>query len=67
MAAHASQASADSGVRTLAAFLRLPPLLFDRVFAHEWFVEQGREPTARPLDDIFESLHAGRNGAVGPA
>jgi len=56
MAAHVSQATADSGVRTLAAFLRLPPSLFQRVFGHEWFVEQGRHPGPHPLDDIFASL-----------
>ena len=56
MAAHSSQAAADEGVRTLAAFLRLPPLLFKVVFAHEWFVERGRAPGARPLGDIFASL-----------
>jgi LmbE family N-acetylglucosaminyl deacetylase len=56
MAAHASQASADAGVRTLAAFLRLPPLLFKRVFGHEWFAEVGRTPGPEPLDDIFASV-----------
>jgi LmbE family N-acetylglucosaminyl deacetylase len=56
MAAHASQATADAGVRTLAVFLRLPPFVFTRVFAHEWFVERGRSPSAKPLDDIFASL-----------
>lgn len=56
MAAHASQATTDAGVRTMAVFLRLPGSLFRRVFAHEWFVEPGRPPGARPLDDIFASL-----------
>ena len=60
MAAHSSQAGGDGGVRTLAAFLRLPPWLFQRVFAHEWFVEQGRRPGPRPLDDIFASLRPTR-------
>lgn len=64
MAAHVSQGTADSGVRTLAVFLRLPPWLFGRVFGHEWFVEQGRVPAAHPLDDIFASLtsRTGRSG-----
>ena len=45
MAAHASQASADEGDRTLAAFLRIPTLLYRRVFGREWYVER-RTPTA---------------------
>lgn len=56
MAAHASQATADEGVRTLAVFLRLPSAVFGRVFGHEWFVEQGRSAAGPPLDDIFASL-----------
>jgi LmbE family N-acetylglucosaminyl deacetylase len=56
MQAHASQASADSGARTLAFCIRLPGPLFRRVFGYEWFVEVGRAP-ARPLaDDVFASL-----------
>ena len=39
MAAHASQATADSGDRTLAAFLRLPMPIFRAVFGTEWYVE----------------------------
>jgi len=56
MAAHTSQATGDSGVRTLAVFLRLPFFVFRRVFGHEWFVEVGRRPSGRMLDDIFASL-----------
>jgi LmbE family N-acetylglucosaminyl deacetylase len=56
MAAHASQATADSGDRTIAAFLRLPGFVFRQVFGHEWFVEIGRRPSARKLDDVFSSL-----------
>ncbi|HET9077640.1 MAG TPA: PIG-L family deacetylase [Acidimicrobiales bacterium] len=59
MAAHASQATADEGVRTLAVFLRLPGPLFRLVFGHEWFVERGRSRPPRPVDDIFESLEKG--------
>jgi LmbE family N-acetylglucosaminyl deacetylase len=65
MAAHGSQATTDAGVRTLAVFLRLPPFVFNRVFAHEWFVERGRPPTAVPLDDIFASLRTAAE-AYGP-
>jgi LmbE family N-acetylglucosaminyl deacetylase len=67
MAAHASQATADAGVRTLAVFLRLPPFVFTRVFAHEWFVERGRSPSAKPLDDIFASLRTRSGAEVPPA
>jgi LmbE family N-acetylglucosaminyl deacetylase len=45
MAAHASQASADDGDRTLAAFLRIPKPLYRQVFGREWYVER---PTPRP-------------------
>ena len=37
MAAHASQATSDEGDRTLAAFLRMPRLLFKRVFGTEYY------------------------------
>lgn len=56
MAAHASQASADQGVRTLALLLRLPGPLYRRVLGHEWFVEHGRKPAKPLLDDIFATL-----------
>lgn len=56
MAAHASQASADEGVRTLAMLLRLPGPIYRRALGHEWFVEHGREPGRPPLDDIFATL-----------
>jgi LmbE family N-acetylglucosaminyl deacetylase len=58
MAAHASQASADAGVRTLAVLLRLPGPIFRRVLGREWFVEHGRTPAHPLLDDIFASLDA---------
>ncbi|CAB4846154.1 MAG: PIG-L family deacetylase [Actinobacteria bacterium] len=44
MAAHASQATADDGDRTLAAFLRIPTPLFRRVFGTEYYVQ--RPPTS---------------------
>jgi LmbE family N-acetylglucosaminyl deacetylase len=37
MAAHASQATADDGDRTLAAFLRMPRPLYLRVFGTEYY------------------------------
>jgi LmbE family N-acetylglucosaminyl deacetylase len=65
MAAHASQATADTGDRTLAAFLRLPQPLYRLVLGREWFVQRG--PTPRPaadggsrrmLDDVLAGLPA---------
>jgi LmbE family N-acetylglucosaminyl deacetylase len=55
MSAHVSQQGADTSVRMLTRFLRLPTPVFDRVFRREWFVEQGRRPGPL-LDDIFASL-----------
>jgi LmbE family N-acetylglucosaminyl deacetylase len=40
MAAHASQATADSGDRTLAAFLRIPKPLYREVFGTEYFIRR---------------------------
>jgi len=56
LAAHASQATADSGTRTLAVLLRLPRPLFRAVMGTEWFVEVGREPAGSLLDDVFASV-----------
>ncbi|MGW6194533.1 PIG-L deacetylase family protein [Kribbella sp. NPDC055110] len=53
--AHASQASADEGARTLALLLKLPRWLFRLLLGHEWYVEHGRTPGA-PLDDVFATL-----------
>jgi LmbE family N-acetylglucosaminyl deacetylase len=53
--AHASQASADEGARTLALLLKLPRWLFRLVLGHEWYVEHGRTPGPL-LDDVFASL-----------
>ena len=57
MAAHASQATADRGDRTLAALLRLPQPLYRRVLGHEWFIERGRTP-GHLLDDVFASVRS---------
>lgn len=56
MAAHASQAGADSGVRTLQVLLRLPRPVFARVLGHEWFRQPGRAPGGPLLDDVFAGL-----------
>ncbi|HEY6796727.1 MAG TPA: PIG-L family deacetylase [Kineosporiaceae bacterium] len=55
MAAHASQATADSGDRTLAALLRLPKPLYRLVLGREWFVQSRPEPEpGAPLcTDVF--------------
>lgn len=55
--AHASQATADSGQRTLGLLLKLPPWLFRRFLGREWYVEHGRTP-GQPLDDLFATLRA---------
>ena len=56
MAAHASQASADRGTRTLQVLLRLPRPVFDRVVGREWFRQPGRVPAHPLLDDVFAGL-----------
>jgi LmbE family N-acetylglucosaminyl deacetylase len=56
MHAHASQATADTGDRTLAWFLRLPGPVFRRAFGREWFVEPGRTAAQPLLDDVLASV-----------
>lgn len=58
MAAHASQASADEGTRTLAVLLRLPRPLFRRALGREWYVEPGRRPGGALLDDVFATVRS---------
>jgi LmbE family N-acetylglucosaminyl deacetylase len=66
MAAHASQATADTGDRTLAALLRLPRPLYRRVLGREWFIERGRPAGGPLLDDVLVSLRQGRARRVPP-
>lgn len=54
MQAHGSQATTDTGTRTLRLLLRLPPWLFARVAGKEWFVERGRAPGR--CDDVFATV-----------
>lgn len=61
IAAHVSQSTSPSGVRTLGLILKLPRPLFQRAFRHEWFVERGRVPSAPPSRDIFETLRRKRH------
>jgi LmbE family N-acetylglucosaminyl deacetylase len=63
MRAHASQATADAGPRTLALLGRLPGPLYRRVLGYEWFAETARLPPGPPLDDIFATLRAGAPAA----
>ena len=57
MAAHHSQSTADGGdVRGLRWMLRLPAPLYRLVFGREWYVERGRRPSGRPLDDVLDTL-----------
>jgi LmbE family N-acetylglucosaminyl deacetylase len=61
MAAHASQAAGGEGDRTLAAFVRMPRLLYRQVFGHEWFVQTGLTPdqaAQTPYADVFATLTA---------
>jgi hypothetical protein len=56
MRSHASQATADDGIRLLAGLLRLPKPLFRLALGHEWFVEHDRERRRRPLDDVLATI-----------
>ena len=56
MAAHASQASTDSGTRTLQVLLRLPGPVFDRVVGREWYRRPGAGPVRPLLGDVFAGL-----------
>ena len=54
--AHASQAGADTGVRTISVLLGLPGPLRRRVLGTEWFREVGRGASDPLHDDIFVTL-----------
>jgi LmbE family N-acetylglucosaminyl deacetylase len=56
MTAHASQATADVGARTLQVLLRLPAPVFARVVGHEWYRRPGLAPARPLLDDVFAGL-----------
>ena len=55
LAAHASQAAADGGTRTLELLLRLPRPVFARVLRHEWFVDR-TAPAPGRCDDVFAAV-----------
>ncbi|WP_088317082.1 PIG-L family deacetylase [Kineosporia sp. R_H_3] len=52
--AHASQAVADGGTRTLRLLLGLPGWLFDRVLRYEWYVDPAGAPGR--VDDVFAAV-----------
>ena len=54
MRAHASQAAADSGPRTLGVFTRIPSPVFGRVFGREWY----RQADAPVADHRYPSIFA---------
>jgi LmbE family N-acetylglucosaminyl deacetylase len=59
MRAHASQATADSGPRTLGVFTRVPPPLFGLIFGREWYRQAGlapRAPAGRRFTGVFDTL-----------
>lgn len=57
MRAHASQATADSGPRTLGLFTRIPPPLFGWVFGREWYRQTGRPSSGGSrFTGVFDTL-----------
>lgn len=56
LAAHASQTTGGTDLRTIALLSRLPLPVARRVLGREWFVEIGRTAGRHPLDDLFASL-----------
>lgn len=58
IAAHASQQTGGADIRTAALLCRLPRPLAGLVLGREWYVELGRTPAPRPLDDLFASLRS---------
>jgi LmbE family N-acetylglucosaminyl deacetylase len=60
MRAHASQATADDGPRTLGTFTRIPSPIFGWIFGHEWY-RLGTPGAARPANgkrftSVFDTL-----------
>lgn len=55
LAAHGSQQTGGRGIRTVTLLRRLPGPVARAVLGREWFREVGREPGARPIDDVFAS------------
>jgi LmbE family N-acetylglucosaminyl deacetylase len=55
LAAHVTQGTAESGLRTIGFLLRLPRPLFRVALGHEWFVEHGRATGGVLSRDILDS------------
>jgi LmbE family N-acetylglucosaminyl deacetylase len=53
LAAHASQASGGTDVRTVGLLARLPWPVSRVVLGREWFVEVGIAPPTKPSNDLF--------------
>jgi LmbE family N-acetylglucosaminyl deacetylase len=65
MSAHHSQSTTDAPIeRGLGWMLRLPKPLYRLAFGREWFIERGRPPGERPIDDILDTLR-GTSGSSG--
>ena len=56
MLAHASQATADSGPRTLGVFTRIPSPMFGWAFGREWYRQPGAPSADRRYSSIFATL-----------
>jgi len=56
MRAHASQATANSGPRTLGVFTRIPSPVFGWVFGREWYRQAGITVPDRCYPSVFATL-----------
>jgi len=56
MRAHASQATADGGARTLGVFTRIPPPVFGWAFGREWYRQADAPPSPRRFGSVFDTL-----------
>jgi hypothetical protein len=56
MRAHASQATADSGPRTLGVFTRIPSPVFGWAFGREWYRQADVPVPDRRHPSVFATL-----------
>ena len=64
MLAHHSQSTTDNpNQRGMDWMLRLPRPVYRLVFSREWFIERGRPPGRRRVDDIFATLRTADGGS----
>lgn len=68
MRAHASQATANGGPRTLGVFTKIPDPLFGRIFGREWYRQPGRSvpPGGRRFTGVFDTLVGQPEGTPPP-